>query len=229
MHFPRPNRPARPSPRGNLQPLPRAPLHRRARRRLLPPYPHLHHIHHHRGATAPSARAGERPAAARTGGRARRGRVGLGPRARSDTPQGGQLFASCWCAAAWRHGALFALGRERSAKLRACCTGRVGHVLVRFFLPFLIPSVVGDLASVAIAIVGRSDAGTFLFICADNDYGDYGGTLPATYKAMGCLRASQSFQVYAQLKRSFVWGCLGRHRDRARSRRLRYGLQGRTS
>jgi hypothetical protein len=246
MHLPRPNRSARPSPRGDLQPLPRAPLHRRARRRLLPAYSHRHHLHlhlhlHHRGPTAPPARASKRAAAARAGGCAHRGGVGLGPRARSDTSQGGQLFASFWCAAAWRHGSLSALGRERCAELCACCTGRVGHVLVRFFpsssffpppppsYSFLI-SLTLCRDSVVIAIVGRSDVGTFffpVFIRADDDYGD-GGILLATYKVMGCLRASQYFWVYPQLKRSFLGG-IGRYRDRARSRRLRHGLQGRTT
>jgi hypothetical protein len=40
MHLHRPNRPPRPSPRGDLQPFPRTPLHRHTQRRLLPPRPH---------------------------------------------------------------------------------------------------------------------------------------------------------------------------------------------
>jgi hypothetical protein len=88
VHLHRPSRPAHPSPRGNLQPLPRASLQRRARRRLLPTRPHARtrhrHRHRNRGPTAPSARTSKRAAAALAGGCAHRGRVGLGPHTRTN-------------------------------------------------------------------------------------------------------------------------------------------------
>jgi hypothetical protein len=84
-----------------------------------------------RRCAAPPPRARQRPPTARARRRARRGRVGLGPRAGPDPAQGGQLCAPRGRAAARRHGALAALRRERRAQLCACRAGRAGHVLVR--------------------------------------------------------------------------------------------------
>ena len=163
VHFPRPNRPARPRPRGDLQPIPRAPLHGRARCRLLPPHAHARRAWLcHRGAAAPPSRSGKWAAAARAGGCAHHGRVGLGPYAGSDSSQGRQFLEPGRCSAAWRHGPLSALGRERRAELCACRAGRAGYVLVRF-LPFSL-ILLTDVCLWATAVVGRSVAGPlFLF------------------------------------------------------------------
>jgi hypothetical protein len=89
VHIHRPSRPAHPSPRGDIQPLSRASLQRRTRRRFLPAHPHARTCHRHRhrnwGPTASSARTSKRAAAALAGGRAHRGRVGLGSHTGTNT------------------------------------------------------------------------------------------------------------------------------------------------
>ncbi|SRR6266404_521850 len=122
MHLARSDRPAHPSPRRNLQSLPRPSLHRRARRRLLPTHAYA------AGAATPPARAGAPAAQPRE--RAHCRRVGLEPQARGDARQGPELHAARRSAATRRHGTLAALDGKCRPQLFARRARRTGHVLV---------------------------------------------------------------------------------------------------
>ena len=83
-------------------------------------------------------------------------------------------------------------------------------------------------------VAGRPDAGTscllrLIMIMIMMTGNDDAGTTLATCKAMGCLRTSPSFWVRCARGSSKFSGGVGWHRDCARSRGFRNGLQGLTA